>query len=86
MGREAGSLLEAASFFSPVSASLSPSGFLVDRVPLEIGPFVITPYLVDHSAFDAYSLLVEAGGRRLFYSGDFRAHGRKGSTVRTVDR
>ncbi|KAI5913051.1 hypothetical protein PA01_06105 [Azoarcus sp. PA01] len=43
-----------------------------------LGPFRITPYLVDHSAYDAYALLVEAGGKRLFYSGDFRAHGRKG--------
>ena len=46
--------------------------------PVEIGPFRVTPYLVDHSAFDAYSLLVEADGKRVFYSGDFRGHGRKG--------
>jgi ribonuclease J len=45
---------------------------------LQIGPFAITPYLVDHSGFDAYALEIEAGGRRLFYSGDLRAHGRKG--------
>ena len=51
--------------------------FIADRTPVRIGPFRITPYLVDHSAFDAYSLLVEAGGKRLYYSGDFRAHGRK---------
>ena len=44
---------------------------------ITLGSFRITPYLVDHSAFDAYSLLIEAGGKRLFYSGDFRAHGRK---------
>jgi ribonuclease J len=50
---------------------------LEHRKPVQIGPFRITPYLVDHSAYDAYSLLVEAGGKRLFYSGDFRAHGRK---------
>ncbi len=50
---------------------------LRDRKTLRIGAFSITPYLVDHSAFDAYALLVEAGGRRLFYSGDFRGHGRK---------
>lgn len=50
---------------------------LVDRQPIMIGPFWITPYLVDHSAYDAYALLIEAGGRRLFYSGDLRAHGRK---------
>jgi len=51
---------------------------LQHRTPLQIGPFRITPYLVDHSAYDAYGLLVEAGGKRLFYSGDFRGHGRKG--------
>lgn len=32
---------------------------------------------MDHSAFDAYALLIEAGGVRLLYSGDLRAHGRK---------
>ena len=42
-----------------------------------IGDFKITPYLVDHSAGDAYAFLVEAEGKRIFYSGDFRAHGRK---------
>ncbi len=50
---------------------------LVDRKTIQAGPFHITPYLVDHSAYDAYALLVEANGRRLFYSGDIRAHGRK---------
>jgi len=48
-----------------------------DGVVLELGPFRITPYLVDHSAYDAYALLIEAGGKRVFYSGDFRGHGRK---------
>jgi ribonuclease J len=37
----------------------------------------VTPYLVDHSAVDAYGFLIEAEGKRVFYSGDFRAHGRK---------
>ncbi|MPY73442.1 MAG: MBL fold metallo-hydrolase [Alphaproteobacteria bacterium] len=50
-----------------------------DRNPIQLGPFSITPYLVDHSAYDAYALLVEADGRRLLYSGDFRGHGRKAS-------
>jgi ribonuclease J len=44
---------------------------------IKIGAFSITPYLVDHSAYDAYSFLIEADGKRVFYSGDFRAHGRK---------
>ncbi|MEI6207728.1 MAG: MBL fold metallo-hydrolase [Desulfuromonadales bacterium] len=42
-----------------------------------IGDFTITPYLMDHSAVDAYAFLIEAEGKRIFYSGDFRAHGRK---------
>lgn len=43
----------------------------------QVGDFTITPYWNDHSAFDAYSFLVEANGKKLFYSGDFRSHGRK---------
>jgi len=46
--------------------------------PLVIGELTVTPYLVDHSAFDAAAYLVEGNGKRLFYSGDFRGHGRKG--------
>jgi ribonuclease J len=49
--------------------------------PFEIGSFRITPLLTDHSAFDAYMLLIEVEGRRLLYSGDFRIHGRKSSLV-----
>ncbi|MCF7917218.1 MAG: MBL fold metallo-hydrolase [Candidatus Omnitrophica bacterium] len=44
---------------------------------VKIGNFLITPYLVDHSAFDARAFLIEADSKRLFYSGDFRGHGRK---------
>ena len=43
----------------------------------KIGDFNITPYLFDHSAYGAYGFLIEADGQRIFYSGDFRAHGRK---------
>ncbi len=46
-------------------------------VPFTVGPFTITPYLTDHSAFDAHMLLVDCGGKRLLYSGDFRRTGRK---------
>lgn len=46
-------------------------------VPFRIGPFTITPYLMDHSAFDAYAFLIEAEGKKMLYSGDFRKHGRK---------
>jgi ribonuclease J len=49
--------------------------------PFAIGPFIITPILTDHSAFDAYMLLVEGAGKRLLYTGDFRRHGRKSTLV-----
>ena len=50
-------------------------------VPFTIGPFQITPFLTDHSAFDAHMLLVEVGGKRILYSGDFRRTGRKAKLV-----
>lgn len=49
------------------------------KVSFDIGDFRVTPYLVDHSGFDAMSFLIEEKptGKRLFYSGDFRASGWK---------
>ena len=54
--------------------------FFKNMEPFSIGPFSITPYLMDHSAFDSYAFLIYAGGKSLFYTGDFRAHGRKAKT------
>lgn len=51
------------------------------RKPFQIGPFTITAWLTDHSAPDAAMLLIEAAGQRIFYTGDFRAHGRKARLV-----
>ena len=77
IGKAAHNIMKAASAYVPDGLAFENPRFISDRKPLEIGPFRITPYLVDHSAFDAYALLVEADGKRVFYSGDFRAHGRK---------
>lgn len=51
-----------------------------DRKPFDIGGLRITPYLVDHSVFDAMSFHVveKASGKSIFYTGDFRAAGWKG--------
>lgn len=49
--------------------------------PFAVGPFTVTPILTDHSAFDAYMLLIEGAGRRILYTGDFRRHGRKADLV-----
>lgn len=47
----------------------------------DIGGFTVTPYLTDHSAVDAYMLLIERDGTRVLYTGDFRMHGRKSVLV-----
>jgi len=46
-----------------------------------IGPFQVTPHLTDHSAFDAYMLSIGCDGKTIFYTGDFRTHGRKSSLI-----
>lgn len=47
----------------------------------QVGPFTVKPILTDHSAFDAYMLLIEGAGKKILYSGDFRRHGRKAALV-----
>ena len=42
---------------------------------------IVTPLLVDHSAFDAYMFLIESEGKRVLYTGDFRLHGFRGKAV-----
>ena len=69
-------LKAAASFVPRPYVPASPIEFASGQ-PLTFGPFRVTPHLVDHSAYDAHALEVEAGGTRLFYSGDLRGHGRK---------
>lgn len=43
-----------------------------------INDIAITPYWVDHSAYDAYMFLIEADGKRILHTGDFRNHGFRG--------
>jgi ribonuclease J len=81
IGKAAQAILEAADLFTPAGLRLSNVTHLENRKPIALGPFTITPFLVDHSAYDSYALLVEADGQRLFYSGDFRTHGRKARLV-----
>lgn len=50
--------------------------FESDRT-FQIGDIQITPYAVDHSAFDSMAFIIEAEGKTLLYSGDLRLHGRK---------
>jgi ribonuclease J len=76
IGEGAANILRAAKFWGS-GVDLREAGHLHDQEPFTLGPFTITPYLADHSAYDAFSLLIKAGGRSLFYTGDIRGHGRK---------
>ena len=75
MGPRAQAVLAESAFFMPWAPSFSATGRLEHRRRIALGPFVVTPWRVDHNAEDAFALLVEAGGRRVLYSGDWRGHG-----------
>ena len=51
---------------------------------LELSPFKILPLRVDHSAYGALAFLIEAEGRRVLYTGDLRAHGRKPGMLKAL--
>lgn len=86
MGEKTKAIIEATSLFIHDYPTFSDNiAFpLTDRKTFKLGPFEITPYSSDHSAFDSYSLLIRAGGKTLFYSGDLRAHGRKSELFRLL--
>ena len=77
MGEASERILAAAAVFTPSGGTFDHVIHLVNRKPIELGPFLITPFLMDHSAYDSYALLIESGGKRIFYTGDLRGHGRK---------
>ena len=46
---------------------------------IRVGDITVTPLMVDHSAFDAYMFIIEADGKRVLHTGDFRLHGFRGA-------
>lgn len=77
LGEATHSIIKLNNIFTPQVMVLHNTVYFQKEVPFQIGDFTITAYWADHSAFDAYSFLIEADGKRLFYSADFRSHGRK---------
>ncbi|MEX1014199.1 MAG: MBL fold metallo-hydrolase [Candidatus Paceibacterota bacterium] len=81
-GKATQSILEfSEEFFNGQQLNNQFQNFTKDK-SFSIGDITIQPYWMDHSAFDAYAFLMEANGKRLFYSGDFRGHGRKENVFR----
>lgn len=77
LGEGAKRLIDISELFLGLKGRLRKYAYIKSGEPFSVGVFKVTPYLMDHSAFDAYAFLIESGGKRLLYSGDFRAHGRK---------
>ena len=46
-----------------------------------IGDIRIRPLVIDHSAADSYMFVIEAEGKRVLYTGDFRMHGLRSHVV-----
>ncbi len=46
-----------------------------------IGNIHIRPLVIDHSAVDSYMFVIEAEGKRVLYTGDFRMHGLRSHIV-----
>lgn len=46
-----------------------------------IGDVSITPYSIDHSSCDSYMFLIEADGKKILHTGDFRLHGFRGKAI-----
>ena len=78
MGSDAWAIIGKAAQF--VSSNLPFKGEVYpieSGMPFAINGYAITPYLMDHSAFDAYAFHVTDNKTSIIYTGDFRAHGRK---------
>ena len=75
--RETQELLSISEYFRPEAPPVRNLRTIAAGEPFTVGAFRVTPYLMDHSAYGTLAFLVETEGKRVFYSGDFRGHGRK---------
>lgn len=77
MSRGASKIIELSKTFN--IADVPPLDFRTFKMykSFSIAGFIIKPYLMDHSAFDAAAFEVSDGERTVIYTGDFRGHGRK---------
>jgi ribonuclease J len=53
------------------------AGLYKHGVPIRVGDITVTPYLVDDDKHGGYLYMIEGDKKRVIYTGDFRANGRK---------
>ncbi|MDU2065032.1 MAG: MBL fold metallo-hydrolase [Sporomusaceae bacterium] len=77
MGEATAKVMNMMAQFVSVRPSVQPAACFVSGQAFQIGDFTITPYLVDHSAYDAYAFVIQAEEKCVVYTGDLRMHGKK---------
>lgn len=77
IGEKALRILNVTSQFIGGKTVANPVEYFISGQGFRIGDFLITPYLVDHSGFDAYAFVIKSDNKCIVYTGDFRDHGRK---------
>ena len=78
IGEASKDLIEISNLFMKDKCSINNYQILKAENPILIGSIKVIPFLIDHSAFDSYCFFIEADGKKILYTGDFRNHGRKG--------
>jgi ribonuclease J len=79
MGEQGWSILSKAATLLNDSTFVTGSiKFFRNEKQFNIYEITITPYLMDHSAFDAFAFHITDSDKSVIYTGDFRSHGRKG--------
>lgn len=87
MGEKAAAVHQAANAYMG-KKYVQTNHFLRPGKSAAVGEIKVTPFLCDHSAFDSYMLLLECEGKKILYTGDFRANGRKNfsALLRRLDK
>lgn len=75
MGEKAFEIMRSSNEYRNIKSDFSPF-FMRNGEPIAVGDLKITPISCNHSAFDSYMLIVENDGKKVLYTGDFRANGR----------
>lgn len=58
---------------------------ILQKVPIG-NDIIVIPFMVNHSAGDAYMFLIEAGEKRVLHTGDFREHGYTSKIIETIEK
>lgn len=77
MGADTAKIMNMTARFVSSREPVRPAGYFVSGRPMSIGDFIVTSYLVDHSAYDSYAFVIQAESQCVVYTGDLRMHGKK---------